>query len=129
VVDGALTASSGGGVIWKDLVKYRYAFPTCYVNSTLVVNQDALDKLPAATQQIVRDAAAENATWATTQMNIREDQITAQMGKDGMILTPASADDIKLATEKLQPYWDEWAKAHGPEALEVMAKLRAMTGR
>jgi len=62
-------------------------------------------------------------------MNIREDQITAQMGKDGMILTPASAADIKLATEKLQPYWEEWAKAHGPEAPEVMAKLRAMTGR
>jgi len=129
VVDGALTASSGGGVIWKDLLKYRYAFPTCYVNSTFVVNKDALDKLPPATQQILRDAAAEGATWATTQMNIREDQITAQMGKDGMILTPASAADIKLATEKLQPYWEEWAKAHGPEAPEVMAKLRAMTGR
>ena len=62
-------------------------------------------------------------------MNLREDQITAQMGKDGMVLTPASAADIKLATETMRPYWAEWAKAHGPEALEVMAKLRAMTGR
>jgi TRAP-type C4-dicarboxylate transport system substrate-binding protein len=129
VVDGALTASSGGGIVWKDLLKYRYAFPTCYVNSTLVVNQDAFAKLPPATQQIVRDAAAEEATWATAEMNRREDQITTQMGKDGMVLAAASDADIKLATDKLRPYWDEWAKAHGPEAVEVLAKLRAMTGR
>jgi len=129
VVDGALTASSGGGIIWKDLLKYRYAFPTCYVNSTFVVNQDALEKLPPATQQILRDAAAEDATWATAEMNRREDQITAQMGKDGMVLTPPLDADISLATEKLRPYWDEWAKAHGPEAQEVMKKIRAMTGR
>ena len=118
VVDGGLTASSGGGLAWHDLLKYRYAFPTSYVNSTYVVNQEALDKLPPATQQILRDAAAEDAIWATAEMNRREDQITEQMAKKGMVLTAPSDADLKLATEKLRPYWDEWAKAHGPEALE-----------
>ena len=28
VVEGVLTASSGGGIAWHDLLKYRYAFPT-----------------------------------------------------------------------------------------------------
>jgi TRAP-type C4-dicarboxylate transport system substrate-binding protein len=129
VVDGALTASSGGGIVWKDLLKYRYGFPTCYVNSTFVVNQDAFAKLPPATQRMLRDAAAESATWATAEMNRREDQITAQMGKDGMVLTAASDADITLATDKLRPYWNQWAKAHGHEALEVLTKLRDMTGR
>jgi TRAP-type transport system periplasmic protein len=129
VVDGALTASSGGGVTWHDLLKYRYGFPTSYVNSTVIVNQEAFEKLPAATQKIVHDAATEAAAWAIGDMNQQEDALTAQYGRDGMILTAATPEDIKLATEKLQPYWDEWAKAHGPEAIEVLGKIRAAVGR
>jgi TRAP-type transport system periplasmic protein len=129
VVDGALTASSGGGVTWHDLLKYRYGFPTSYVNSTLIVNQEAFQKLPPATQKIVHDAATEAATWAIGKMNQEEDTLTAQYAHDGMIVTPASPDDVKQATDKLRPYWDEWAKAHGPEAIEVLAKIRAAVGR
>jgi TRAP-type transport system periplasmic protein len=129
VVDGALTASSGGGVTWHDLLKYRFGFPTSYVNSTVIVNQEAFEKLPAATQKIVHDAATEAAAWAIGDMNQQEDALTAQYGRDGMILTAATPEDIKLATEKLQPYWDEWAKAHGPEAIEVLGKIRAAVGR
>jgi TRAP-type transport system periplasmic protein len=129
VVDGALTASSGGGVTWHDLLKYRYGFPTSYVNSTVIVNQEAFEKLPVETQKIVHDAATEAAAWAIGDMNQQEDALTAQYGRDGMILTAATPEDIKLATEKLQPYWDEWAKAHGPEAIEVLGKIRAAVGR
>ena len=129
LVEGALTASSGGGVTWHDLLKYRYGFPTSYVNSAVIVNQDAFNKLPPATQTIVKDAATEAATWAIGDMNRQEDELTAQYARDGMITTPASPDDIKLATETLRPYWDEWAKAHGPEAVEVLGKIRAAVGR
>jgi TRAP-type C4-dicarboxylate transport system substrate-binding protein len=129
VVDGALTASSGGGLTWHDLLKYRYAFPTSFVNSTYIVNQEALEKLPPETQKILREAAAEDADWATQEMSRQEDDITAQFGRDGMVLTDASPDDVKLATEKLRPYWDDWAKAHGPEAATVLAKIRAAVGR
>ena len=129
VVEGVLTASSGGGVTWHDLLKYRYGFPTSYVNSTLIVKQEAFAKLPPATQKIVHDAATEEAAWTTAEMNREEDKLTAQYGRDGMVITPASPDDIKLATEKFRPYWDEWAKAHGPEAVEVLGKIRAAVGR
>ncbi len=129
VVDGVLTASSGGGITWHDLLKYRYGFPTSYVNSTVIVNQGAFAKLPPATQKIVRDAATEAASWATAEMNREEDKLTAQFGRDGMVITPASPHDIKLATEKFRPYWDQWAKAHGPEAVEVLGKIRAAVGR
>jgi TRAP-type transport system periplasmic protein len=129
LVDGALTASSGGGVTWHDLFNYRYGFPTSYVNSTVIVNQEAFEKLPAATQKIMKDTATEAAAWAIGDMNRQEDALTAQWGRDGMIVTPASADDIKLATEKLSSYWDDWAKAHGAEAVEVLGKIRAAVGR
>ncbi len=129
VVEGVLTASSGGGLTWHDLVKYRYAFPTSYVNSTFIVNKGAFDALSPATQKIVREAGDEQAKWAINDMERVEDKITAQFGKEGMILTNPTPDEIKLATEKLRPSWDEWAKAKGPEATAVLAKIRAAVGR
>jgi TRAP-type transport system periplasmic protein len=129
VVEGVFTASSGGGLTWHDLLKYRYGFPTSYVNSTIVVNREAFEKLSPATQKIVRDAAAESAVWATAEMNRVEDQVTTQFGKEGMMLTAASSDDIKEATEKLRPYWDEWASKHSAEAVSILKEIRAVVGR
>ena len=129
VVDGALTASSGGGLTWHDLLKYRYAFPTSYVNSTYIVNKEAMDKLSPATQKVLREAAAEQSEWATQEMNRQENEITAQFGRDGMVLTNATPAEITEATDKLRPYWDEWAKTHGPDAAAALAKIRAVVGR
>jgi TRAP-type C4-dicarboxylate transport system substrate-binding protein len=129
VVDGCLTASSGGGVTWHDLVKYRYAFPTSYVNSNVVANKDAFEKLPAAQQAILRDAAAEAATWVIAEMQRQEDDYTAQFAKDGLILADATPEDIRRATGAMQPYWAEWAKKHGPEAVEVLGRIRTVVGR
>ena len=129
VVDGGLTASSGGGLAWHDLLKYRYAFPTSYVNSTYVVNKEAMDKLPPATQKIVRDAGATWSVWATTEMNRVEDETTAQFGKEGIVLTDATPAEIAEATEKMQPYWADWAKSHGADAAAALTKIRAAVGR
>jgi len=129
LVEGVLTASSGGGLAWHDLLKYRYAFPTSYVNSTIVVNKEALEKLPPATQKTVRDAGADAATWATVEMKRVEDEITARFGKDGMILTNASPEEIKDATERMRPYWDEWAAKHSAEAVSILKEIRAAVGR
>lgn len=129
VVEGVFTASSGGGLTWHDLLKYRYAFPTSYVNSTIVVNREAFEKLPPATQKILRDAGATAASWATTEMQHEEDDVTARFGKEGMVLTDASPADVKEATEKLRPYWDEWASHHSAEAVAILKEIRAAVGR
>lgn len=129
VVDGAMTASSGGGLAWHDLLKYRYDFPTSYVNSTYVVNQEAMAKLSPDTQKILRDAAAKWSVWATDEMNRQEDEVTAQFGKEGMILTTATPAEIAEATDKMRPYWDEWSNAHGADARAALEKIRAAVGR
>lgn len=129
VVDGALTASSGGGIIWKDLLHYRYGFPTSFVNSTFVVNAAAFKALTPAQQEELRKAGDEAAHWAILEMQRQEAEITASMAKGGMIITPASDADIKSAVEKLKDYWPTWAKAHGKEAVEVLQKIRQAVGR
>lgn len=129
LVEGVLTASSGGGLAWHDLLKYRYAFPTSYVNSTIVVNQEALEKLPLATQQILRDAGAEAAEWATVEMKKQEDEITARFGREGMMLSEATPAEIAEATDRMRPYWDEWADKHSAEAVAILKEIRAAVGR
>jgi TRAP-type C4-dicarboxylate transport system substrate-binding protein len=129
LVEGVLTASSGGGLAWHDLLKSRYAFPTSYVNSTIVVNREALEKLPPDTQKLIRDAGADAAGWATIEMRRVEDEITARFGKEGMILADATPEEIKEATEKMRSYWDEWATKHSPEAVATLKEIRAAVGR
>jgi TRAP-type C4-dicarboxylate transport system substrate-binding protein len=129
VVDGGLTASSGGGLLWHDLLKYRYAFPTSYVNSTYIVNKEAMAALSPATQKVLRDAAVTWSDWSTKEMIRLEDDVTAQFGREGMILTTATPAEITEATEKMRPYWDDWAKAHGADATAALAKIRAAVGR
>ena len=45
--------------------------------------------------------------------------------KEIMTVTLASESDVKTATAKMEPYWNTWATANGPEAVEIVAKLRA----
>ena len=129
VVDGVLTASSGGGIIWKDLLHWRYGFPTSFVNSTFIVNaSDAATLAPPARAALpgIGNAAA---LWTTHEMQRQEEAITAQMAKGGMVVTAATPADIALAVAKMKSYWPQWAKAHGPEAVEVLGKIRAAVGR
>ncbi len=129
VVDGALTASSGGGIGWHDLLKYRYAFPASWVNSTYVVNKEAMSKLPAEQQQIVREAAKTWAAWGIKEMDRIEDELTTQWGKEGMVLSNATPEDVSRATDAMKPYWESWAKAHGPDAVAALQKIRGAVGR
>ena len=129
VVDGALTASSGGGIAWHDLLKYRYAFPTSWVSSTYIVNKEAMAALPPESQKILRELAVKWAAWSAQEMDRMEDELTKQWGKDGMVLSDATPAEIAEATEKMRPYWDEWTKNHGPEAKEAVARVRAVVGR
>ena len=129
VVEGALTASSGGGLPWHDLLKYRFAFPTSWVNSTYIVNKEAMDKLPADQQALVRDEATKWAAWAVQEMDRLEDELTQQFGKGGMILANPTPEEIKQATDAMNSFWNPWAKAHGSDAIEALAKIRAAVGR
>lgn len=129
LVEGVLTASSGGGLVWHDQLKYRFAFPTSYVNSTLIANQESLEKLSPATQKILRDAANVAADWATAEMKRQEDAITARFASEGMVLEDATPADIKEATDRLRPYWDEWAAKHSAEAVAILKEIRAAVGR
>jgi TRAP-type C4-dicarboxylate transport system substrate-binding protein len=115
--------------VWHELLKYRYAFPTSYVNSTFIVNKEAFDALPPATRKILRESTAAHAQAVIGEMDRVEDDLTAQFAGEGLTLTSATPEDVKRATETVRSYWDEWAKRKGPEEVEVLGKIRAAVGR
>lgn len=129
VVDGVLTASTGGGVVWKDMLKYNYRLGINYFNSALIVNKDAFNKLSPDVQAKVRKIVVEEMPNITATMASEEDDVTRKMAESGMVVTPERPEDVAPAEKAIVPYWDEWAKSKGPEAVEALRQVRAALGR
>lgn len=129
VVDGVFTASSGGGKIWRDLVKHNYRLGPNFFDGVIAVNKIAFDKLPAETQANLRKSVDKNAPWITQQLRSEEDEATEMLAKGGIAVVAGRVDDVASVAKVMAPYWDEWAKAKGAEATEALAKVRAALGR
>jgi TRAP-type transport system periplasmic protein len=128
-VDGVFTASAGGGKIWGDMLSYNYRLGVNYFNTVYLVNKEAFDQLSPALQKTVREVTDRLAPNATELMLNEEDAVTDKLKAAGMVVTMPSAEEVKTATARMAPYWDEWAKERGPEAIEALAKVRAALGR
>ena len=129
VVDGVLTASAGGGVLWKDLLKYNYRLVVNFADNVLIANAEAFEKLPADTRAKVRKIVADAAPAVTRALRDDEDEQTRKMIASGIIVTQPIPEDIAKAQAELTSYWDSWAKARSPEAVETVGKLRKTLGR
>lgn len=129
VIDGVLTATSGGGLTWRDLLKYNLRFPVQFANSVVVVNKGAFDALPVASQELLRTRVPEANTWITATMTVEEVQETDKLAKAGLVVTQASPDEVADAEARMKPYWAEWAKTRGPQAAEALGRIREALGR
>ena len=129
VVDGVFTASAGGGYTWRDLLKYNYRIGVNYFNSVVIANKSAFEKLPADVQGKVRKVVADTMPGITSTMEQEEDELTQKMAAGGIVVTPQRPEDVAEGEKVIAPYWDEWAKAKGPEAVEALKKVRAALGR
>lgn len=129
VVDGVFTAASGGGRIWKDLLKHQYGIGPNFFDAVLIANKDAFDKLSPAQQAKLRQQAREAAQWITAETAREEGEVAAQLKAAGIVMAPVSTGDIEAGSRRMASYWDEWAKSRGPEAVEILAKIRAALKR
>ena len=128
VVDGAITASSGYGYVWRDLFKYNYRLNLGYVSSLLLVNKRTWDRLSPTVQEVVKDTIRE-ITDKTTKAMAAEDQDLTQKLAAQMTITAATKADVEDAEQRVRPYYDDWAKAQGPAAVELLDKVRKALGR
>jgi len=129
VVDGVLTANTGGGNTWKDLLKYNYRIGINYFNSVIIANKDRFAKLPPEVQQKVRKIVKDNMPLITSAMENEEDSLTKKFAEGGMTITEPTTADLDAAAKAVGPFWDEWAKTKGPDAVSAVKQVRAALGR
>jgi TRAP-type C4-dicarboxylate transport system substrate-binding protein len=129
VVEGVFTASAGGGKIWGELLTHNYRLGPNYFESFVIANKDAFKALPAESQAALRRIVGEVAPTITATMAREEAEVTAALKAKGMTVTEARAEDVAAASKRMADFWDEWAKAKGPEHVEALAKVRAAIGK
>ena len=128
VVDGALTASSGYGYVWRDLLKYSYRMNVSFVDSLIMVNKDAWDKLKPDTRTKVQALVTKHTQRMTTEMQDEDAALTKKLADGGMVITEPSAADMAEAERRVAPYWKEWGEKR-PELNEALQKVRTAVGR
>jgi TRAP-type transport system periplasmic protein len=129
VVDGVLTANTGGGNTWKDLLKYNYRIGVNYFNSVVIANKDRFSKLPPEVQEKVRKIVKDNMPLITAAMENDEDNLTKKFAEGGMTVTEPSPADLDEAAKIIASFWDDWAKSRGPDAAAAVKQVRAVLGR
>ena len=128
VIDGALTASSGYGYVWRDLLKYNYRLNVSFIDSLILVNKGAWDKLPAATRSQVQALVTEHTGRITAAMAAEDQELTRKLAAGGMVVTEPSAAELAEAEKRITPYWKEWGEKR-PGVQEALQKTRAAVGR
>jgi TRAP-type C4-dicarboxylate transport system substrate-binding protein len=129
VIDGAFTASSGSGYSWRDLIHYNYRLGLNFVNSYIIVNKDAFDALSPALQAKLRAVVADTLVWNAEQMRQDEIDLTQKIAAGGVDVVQPTPADVQDVEAKIAPYWDQWAKAHGPDAVAALHAIRTTLGR
>jgi TRAP-type C4-dicarboxylate transport system substrate-binding protein len=129
VVEGVVTAASGGGYIWRDLLKYNYRFPVNFLETLVIANKSAFGKLSADDQAALRKVCTDDTAWITKTLADEEQDLRDKMKAAGLIITDATPQDIAAGQKKMTEYWEEWAKTQSPEAQEALAKVRKELGR
>ena len=129
VVDGVLTASTGGGNTWKDLLKFNYRLGINYFNSVVIVNKERFGKLTPEIQAKVRKIVDTNMPLITKAMGDDEESLTQKLAEGGMTVTREQPGDIDVGMKAISEYWDEWAKSKGPDAVTALKQVRTALGR
>ncbi len=128
VIDGALTASSGYGYVWRDLLKYSYRLNVSFIDSLIIVNKDAWEKLPAPVRTKVQALVKDHTAKISAAMAAEDADLTKKLADAGMVITEPSKADLAEAEKRITPYWKEWGEKRQGLA-EPLQKVRAAVGR
>ncbi len=124
IVSAVLTASSGGGRIWHDLLKYNLRVGVNYVPVIFIANAKDFEKLPPAMRAKIVALGQRAATGLTQLLGKNEGTLTKSFAQHGMVITPGTAADASKIADIMRSYWPKWAKARGPEAEKELHALQ-----
>lgn len=123
IIQGLLTASSGGGRILHEILHYNLRTGPNYVSVILIVNKQHFNALPKPLQAKIAALSRQAANDMTAVLQGTEAQLTEQFKKEGMIVTPGTPAEAKLIADRMRSYWPKWAAQHGPDARRALAEV------
>jgi TRAP-type C4-dicarboxylate transport system substrate-binding protein len=129
VVDGVLTASAGGVLAWKELLKSSYTLGVNYPVSYILANTDRFKKLSPGLQAKMRDMANRSMTEQTAELQREDAELRKKFAAEGITITPAKQDELAKAEQLAREVWQDWAKTRGPEGAQTLDKVRKTLGR
>ena len=125
VIQGVLTANVGGGIVWHGLVHYNLRTGPNFVTIALLANKTTFDALPQDLQDKILSLCADASQQMTALLLSRENGMTADFEKDGLIVTPGTPADELAIRQRMEPYWAEWARQHGADAQKALSIVEA----
>src|SRR5262245_64936727 len=118
----AMITSSATGSSTKawEFVKNYYMTNAMHPKNVVVVNERAFQRLPAAQQKALVEAAstAETRGWAMSK--VRELEANELLAKMGMTIHKPDAAMMSAYTKVGQQMTDEWLKTAGPEGAQII---------
>lgn len=117
VVDGAFTAAIPA-LDWKlnEVTPFAMMLNLTLAHQAMVVNQAALDKLPADVKAIFLKKSAEWADRYRKEIIEADANARKTLAERGMKLRETPAAEEAALREAVKPIWEEWIKANGPAA-------------
>jgi TRAP-type C4-dicarboxylate transport system substrate-binding protein len=129
LVNAVVTASAGGVTAWKELLKSSYRLPINFPVSWIIVNTDRFNGLPEASQAKIRGIVEKDMAQLTATLEADDKRLTEKFGSEGITINQASDADKAAAAKEMTSFWVEWAQNKGPEAVELLKRIREIVGR
>jgi TRAP-type transport system periplasmic protein len=130
VMDGFIaSAQFTVGSKWDQLIQWGYLLEFSVINVYDTANQAAIQALPPDVKKILFEVAAEYKEKWDTVIPQLESGARAKMQKDKIKLVSASAGDKTEAQKLAVPYWSQWAKSVGPNAVKALQEVRKAVGK
>tara|TARA_R110002020_G_scaffold456952_1_gene673691 strand:- start:10 stop:888 length:879 start_codon:yes stop_codon:yes gene_type:complete len=92
----------------------------CY----LAINLDYFNDLPEEYQQIMRDAGKKSTDMMLEDVLKSNDEVLATMKEEGLTVVELAEGEADKFRETLEPFSEEYAASIGPEAVELLGKVR-----
>jgi TRAP-type C4-dicarboxylate transport system substrate-binding protein len=129
IVDGILTASAGGILAWKELLKSSYTMGVNHPVGFIIVNTERFKKLSPDLQTKIRALVTKAMADQTAELQREDGELRKKFGAEGITMHEVKKEEMDQAEAAMKPYWESWAKARGPEAVSALAEIRKVLGR
>lgn len=123
-VDAVLTAGSGGGRIWADMLTHNYRVPINWSQGFVLVNQARFQALDEKTQAVVRKISEEECQGMTEGLLGAEAEVMKSLAAKGLIVTEARPEDLRRLREISSGIWEEYAAEIGDDGIAALAEIR-----